>query len=842
MIAIFFVALLAFFSIGSAHAQESPLHVHRLFDDNWRFKLGEEAGDETPGFDDSSWRVVTLPHDFSIEQNFDAKAPMGGPGGFLPAGIAWYRKTFTADDAMLKKSVAIEFGGVYMNADVWCNGRHLTFHPYGYTSFIVDLTGALVSGKNVLAVKVDNSKHKNSRWYSGSGIYRHVWLNVAPPVHIPPWGVYAITTAVTDKSATLQVAVTIHNSNKDTEMALTGVEEHLIGPDGKDLSPGPAVSNFKQQNPVPVSTDDEPLAAGAPDSGETITTTLPIQNPPLWSPEHPQMCILKTVLLSKNGPMDEVETPVGLRELKWSAANGLQINGKTYRLNGGCMHHDNGVVGACSFTRSEERRVEILKASGFDEIRTSHNPPSEEFLNACDKNGLLVMDEAFDCWASGKNHMDYSVAFKDWWQRDVESYVKRDRNHPSVVFWSIGNEIPGIYDDWAVEYGQKMPELIHTLDRSRAVTNGILGWPKKSDKSPNTETNAEKQWQALDVVGSNYNIGHHISEHAQHPDRVCVITESSPGNPGGGWSDVSKNTFVIGDNVWTAVDYLGESGIGRWFYTGDPNEPIQPNKDPNDKSVHYYGHGSDQLFPWHGALCGDLDILEQRKPMSHLRNIVWDKGEKIYLAVEQPQSADRPLVHVGWGWTPTWDSWTWPGWEGKPMTVEVYSRHERVRLLLNDKVIGESPTSASNGFRTHFDVPYAPGTLKAVGLDGTTESDTAELTTVGDAKSIRLTPDRATIDADGQDLSYVKVEVVDKDGKLQPNADEEIRFTLSGPATIQGLGNADMKCLDPNVGTKCHVYHGVAMVVVRSQTTPGAVTLKAESDGLKGAEADVTTK
>ena len=529
-----------------------------------------------------------------------------------------------------------------------------------------------------------------------------------------------------------------------------------------------------------------------------------------------------------------------MRELAWSAAKGMTINGKTYKLSGGCIHHDNGVLGSCAFDRAEERKIQLLKAAGFNAIRTAHNPPSPSLLDACDRLGMLVMDEAFDCWAKGKNHMDYSVVFKDWWERDLTSMVERDRNHPCVVLWSLGNEIPAIYDDMGGEYGPKMAALVHSLDRTRPVTNGILGWPvdakKPSPNDGNRQMNADANWNSLDVVGTNYNIGRHVAQHAQFPNRIIVSTESSP--PVGKAYDVADNTFAIGDFVWSGQDYLGESGVGRSFYEGDATEPLSKPKDPTDTKPHPVMHGDDRLYPWHGANSGDLDLLGNTKPAGHLRNIVWNMGEKLYLAVRQPDD-DKKLIVVGWGWFPTWENWTWPGREGKPMTVEVYSRHEMVRLYLNNQLVGEKPTTRGQNFAASFTLPYQPGTLKAVGLDNGKEVDGAMLETVGEPVAIRLTPDRAAIKADGQDLSFVQVEVVDKAGHLQPNAGQNITFSLSGPGTIAGLGNALLKGDEPYQGSQCHVYHGRALIVVRSSGKAGECSLNAQSAGLGSADSRI---
>ncbi len=814
----------SFVLTATAGVADDSSRSNTRLDEDWKFIQDDPHGAEAATFDDGAWRNVTLPHDWSIEGKFDAKNPTGGQGAFLPTGIGWYRQHLDAPAAWQGKKVSVEFEGVYMNADVWLNGQHLATHPYGYTSFFVDLTPALKpGGANVLAVRVDNSQQKNTRWYSGSGIYRHVWLYVTNPVHVAPWGVFVHCSKADDQTATVEVQTKVVNESATAETLM--LQTILLAPDGKVLLRAGTKFN---------------LAAGA---GQEITQGADLPQPALWSPEKPQLCQAVTTILSNGQPIDEVKTTFGVRVLAWSAENGFTINGKTYKLSGGCIHHDNGVLGACAFDRAEERKIELLKAAGFNAIRTAHNPPSPELLDSCDRLGMLVMDEAFDCWAGGKNHFDYSVVFKDWWQRDIDAMVMRDRNHPSVALWSLGNEIPGIYSDMGGEYGPKLAAEIHSLDKTRPVTNGILGWPvdpkKTSADDAAKQKNADLNWNSLDIVGTNYNLGRHIAQHAQFPNRVVVSTESSP--PVGMAYQVADNSYAVGDFVWSGMDYLGECGVGRWFYEGDPTEALNPPKDPTDTKPHPVMHGNDKLFPWHGANSGDLDLLGNSKPAAHLRDILWNMGEKLYMAVRQPDD-DKKLIVVGWGWFPTWESWTWPGREGKPMTVEVYSRYEKVRLYLNDKLVDEKPTTRGQNFQASFTLPYQPGTLKAVGIENGQEVGGVHLETVGEPAAIRLTPDRASIKADHQDLSFVTVEVTDAKGALQPNADEAISFSISGPGTIAGLGNANLKCEDSYQGTQCRVFHGRALVVIRSTKEAGVINLQAESAGLTKAAIQIQTQ
>lgn len=802
---------------GETRIQSTP-------DSGWKFFLGDKAGAAATGFDDSDWRDVTLPHDWSIEGKFDPKAPMGGAGGFLPAGIGWYRWHFQAPESWAGRKVAVEFEGVYENAQVFCNGELLASHPYGYTGFVVDLTSRIKPGaENVLAVRVDNSHQKNSRWYSGSGIYRHVRLTVTDPLHVEPWGVFVTTPEAGAESATVSVRTTVRNDRATEEKAV--VQSVITGPDGKESGTA------------------EPAGVTlAPGEAREVVQSIVIKNPPLWSPETPQMSAVLTRVLSQGQAVDEVRTPFGIRHLAWSAAQGLTINGKTVKLNGGCIHHDNGVLGACAFDRAEERKIGQLKDSGFNAIRTAHNPPSPALLDACDRLGMLVMEEAFDSWVFGKNPYDYQVVFKTWWERDIDAMVLRDRNHPSVVIWSIGNEIVGIFDAMGGEYGPKLANRIRAIDKTRPVTNGILNWPvnpgKPAPDDAEKQKNADLNWNSHDIVGSNYKLSGHIAQHDKFPERVLIETESTPDKPGEHYNRVIDKSYVVGTFVWAAEDHLGESAAARWFYEGDPAEPLKKSKDPNKSPTAVLKHGSDKVYPWHGSNAGDLDILGNRKPMAHWRNIVWDRGEKLSLAVRQPVD-DRRIIIVPWGWQPAWESWTWPGREGKPMEAEVYSRCEKVRLYLNGVQIGEKETGPE--FRAVFPLNYAPGVLKAVGVKDGKEVAEARLETVGDPVALRLTPDRTEIPAGGQGLSFVAVEVVDKEGRVQPNAGGNVRFTLSGPGTIAGLGNANLKSDEPYQGTQCHVFHGRALVVLRSGKDAGTLALKAESDGLKSAEIEVKT-
>jgi len=776
---------------AEAASPEQPPRERLLFDHDWRFLLGDPAGAEAPAYDAAGWRTVDVPHDWSIEGRIDPTNPMGGSGGFFPAGVGWYRRIFNVPDAWSGRRVSVEFEGVYMNATAYINGQELGTHPYGYTSFSHDLTGRLKPGPdNVLAVRVDQSKHRNSRWYAGSGIYRHVWLNVTAAVHVAPWGVFVTTPEVNAARARVSVKTRIANdSGAPSKVALRTV---VYGPSG--AAAGQSDSN----------------AAVDPRQSVEVNREITVETPTLWSPESPNLYRAVTRMIEDGKAVDEVATPFGIRSIEWSAGKGFLLNGKPLKMTGGCVHHDNGPLGAAAFDRAEERRVEILKQSGFNAIRTAHNPPSPAFLEACDRLGMLVMDEAFDCWSRGKNPFDYSVAFQDWWQRDIDAMVLRDRNHPSVAIWSIGNEIPERGEPLGAQEAKTIADYLRSLDGTRPIAsalNLVPNWP-----------NTDGFYSALDLGGYNYNLENHVADHQRVPARLMACTESYPQTTFDYWALVNDFPYIVGDFVWTAIDYLGESGLGRWYY-----------RDLKDTSREAYG----APYPCHGADCGDIDICGQRKASAHYRNIVWDRGEKLYLGVRQPPPEGRELHVTRWGAYPVYQSWTWPGHEGKPLAVEIYSRADAVRLYLNGVPVAQRHTTRAERFKANFSVPYAPGVLKAVALQGSKAIAESVLRTAGEPARVRLTADRTRLRANGQDLAFVTVEAVDANGQPHPHAEHPVSFSLQGPGTIAAVGSGDMTSEEPYQGNRRKLFHGKALVIVRAQRTAGAVTLTASAPGLK---------
>lgn len=787
-------------SCFSAIAQNKlNLERKQLFDYNWKFFLGDTVSANLKDFNDKGWRNLDLPHDWSIEGKILSKNPTAGAGGYFPAGVGWYRKTFKAPSEWKTKNVSIYFEGVYMNSEVFINGKSLGIYPYGYSSFSYDLAPYLnFDQENVIAVRVDNSKLLNSRWYSGSGIYRHVWMMVTNPVHVAHWGIAISTPEVSSKKSTVQIKTLVKNETASPQSIV--LKTQLWDTNSKN-----AGSN---QTNVELSANSE----------KEVTQTINVSNPLLWSTETPNLYQAQIQLIKDKQIVDDTKTSFGIRSIKFTVENGFQLNGKTVKINGGCVHHDNGCLGAVAYDRAEERKIELLKAAGFNAVRTSHNPPSEAFLNACDKLGLLVMDESFDCWRAGKNKFDYSIYFDKWWKRDLEAMVMRDRNHPSIFMWSIGNEIPERGTPEAVKTASMLISAIKRIDTSRPVTSAIVMNDKKWEAF-------DSLMQVHDVAGYNYHLYSAPADHQRVPSRMVVHTESYPKDAFGNWNLVQSNNYVLGDFVWTSIDYLGEAGIGRYHYSGDV---------PGENWEH-------DVFPWHGAYCGDIDLTGCRKPISHYRSMLYNNTEKLYLAVREPEPAPLEIKETWWSVWPTWESWTWPGFEGKNIQVEVYSKYPKVRLYLNNKLIGEQATTRDQQFKATFPVSYSSGILKAVGMENDKEVESKTLQTSGDAAKIKLTTDRKEIQANGQDLSFVTVEITDKDGIFQPNATNRLHFKIEGEGTIAGVGNADMKDFDSYIGDTRKAWKGRALAVIKSSHAAGDIKLTVTSAGLEEATLNVKT-
>ena len=737
-----------------------------LFDAGWQFTQNGKTV------------TVDLPHDWDIYAGPDAKSGATGTGGgWYPGGKGEYRKTFKTPDGEV---VRLHFEGVYQKAEVFINGQKAGQHAYGYTPFTIDITPYLHQDKpNEVLVKVDNSEQPNCRWYSGSGIYRHVWLITSPALHIAENGVYISTPMVNDDEATVQVEVTVENAS-DVERTAT----------------------------VMVGAESMPVTVPAKGS-ETDTLTFNIRNPRLWSPDTPILYEVRAMLKEQGKMVDSQLTRFGVRHIYCDSRYGFQLNYMPLLINGACVHHDDGILGAMAFDAAEIRKVRLMKDAGFNLIRTSHNPPSRAFLDACDSIGMLVIDEAFDGWRQAKTPYDYSTLIDSCYREDIHAMVRRDRNHPSVICWSIGNEVMERKDIRVVTTARKMKDAIKDYCCERPVTEALCSWDSDWEiYDPHAEV--------LDFAGYNYMLHKHASDHERDPLRVILQTESFPRDAWRNWQTVEDYSYVIGDIVWTGLDYLGESGIGRYYYDGDtPGE-------------HYVEGGQPE---WHGAYCGDVDITGWRKPISHYRELLWnrDTAPVLYMAVKEPDGYYGTIRETAWSVWPTWESWTWNGWEGKPVEVEVYTSLPSVRLYLNDRLVGEQQSAECKAV---FTLPYQPGTLRAEGVTEEGQPVSVSLSTAGEPCQIRLTADKSTFLADGQDLIYVTVEILDRNGLVCPDAAIPLTATVKGAGSLLSFASADLKDTSVYTDAHCTPWKSRALLAVRSSAKSGTVSLTVKGDGL----------
>ena len=742
--------------VATASAQTQ----RQLFDFGWQFTHNGKT------------QTVDLPHDWDIfEGPNSGKGATGTGGGWFKAGKGEYRKTFKTPDSELVK---LHFEGVYQKAEVYVNGQKAGQHHYGYTPFTVDVTPYLYKEKreNEVVVKVDNSEQPNCRWYSGSGIYRHVWLETMPALHIAENGVFVTTPEVSADKALVLVDVTVQNeSQADRNATVVVGGAHLM------------------------------VAVKAGES-KTVTTTLYVNNPRLWSPENPTLYEAKVKLKEAGNVIDNATAKYGIRTFSFDAENGFVLNGQKVLINGACVHHDDGVLGAMAFDAAEIRKVRQMKEAGFNLIRTSHNPTTRAFLDACDSIGMLVIDEAFDGWRTQKNPYDYSTVIDSCFREDIHAMVLRDRNHPCVISWSIGNEVIERKDIRVVYTARQMKKAIHEHDKTRPVTEALCAWDRDWEiYDPHAEV--------LDVVGYNYMIFKHASDHERDPKRVLWQTESYPRDAFRTWTVSHDFPYVVGDIVWTGLASLGESGIGRNYYKGEREgeswiEGGQPE--------------------WHGAPCGDVDITGWRKPISHYREMLWNQDTPLYMAVREPNNYHGDIKTTMWSVWPTWESWTWPGWEGKPVEVEVYTHQPEVKLYLDDQLVGTKQVSRDTEFKAVFTVPYKAGTLRAEA-----SSESVTLRTAGEPVRLRLTPDHPVMAANGQSLTFVTVEVLDKQGTPVPEVAIDCEATVKGAGTLLAFASADLKDTEPYTSPRVKTWKGRALLVIRSTQKKGSVSVTIKS-------------
>ena len=792
--------------------------IKQQFHDHWRIKRGEEP--------EEAMRPVILPHDAMIHEQRQADAEGGSAHGYFPGGVYVYEKRFSAPIEWQKKRVYLEFEGIYQNSSVSLNGVSLGGRPYGYVPFLIGLNEALKYGEeNVLIIEVDNSKLPNSRWYTGSGIYRPVNLLVGNPSHIKYQGV-KITTLSYDP-ARIHVAVSV-----DTENTASAQEITVEILDGETVV-------VKQSIPV---------------CGGKAAAEMVVPNAKLWSDGAPNLYSCRVVLQENGAAVDEAFETFGIRMLSWNR-NGFFVNGKETLLRGGCVHHDNGILGAATWEKSEWRRVRIMKEAGFNAIRSSHNPASEAMLRACDAYGVYVLDETFDTWYNRKNKYDYGCDFHEWWQADTTAMVERDYNHPSVIMYSIGNEVAEPFEEKGVKKGQEQINLIRSIDATRPITCGtnlmILGNAAKGkgvyqDGETHTAASKEKEPQkesnnslvfnimasligsgmnkagnskrvdqisspfldSLDIAGYNYGSGRYPLEEKAHPSRVIFGSETFPQDIWKNWEMVKKYPYLIGDFMWTAWDYIGEAGLGAWSYSG--------------------GMPFNRPYPWLLGGTGVIDILGIPDASCGYAAVVWDQRTKPVIGV---RPANHPGVRVSksvWRGTNAIESWAWSGCDGNKTIVEVYAKGASAELLLNGKTIGKKMLKECKAL---FNVRYAPGELTAVIYDADgKETGRSSLVSADGRKRLEVHPEEQAIKAG--DIVYVDIAIKGDNGVVESNADIPLACSVTG-GTLLGFGGANPRTEERFVTGNYTTYYGCAQAVVYAGQS-GEISVQVSGGNLNG--------
>lgn len=801
------------------------------FDEGWKFNLGDSAAYSQPDFNDSSWRSLNLPHDWAIEGDFSKENLSGTGGGALPGGIGWYRKTFTVPGYKEGEKVYIDFDGAYMNTTVYINGHELGTRPYGYASFSYDITPWLKEGDNVIAVKVDNSDQPNSRWYSGCGIYRHVWLRKLDAIHVAQWGTYVTTSDITPDSATVNIATTVDNTSAtDAEVTLT---TRVIDPQGKVAATVTASDN---------------IAAG---KSATVNQTARVADPQLWSLDNPALYSVVTDVAVGGKTVDTYQTTTGIRTIEFTADKGFFLNGEQVKINGVCMHHDLGALGAAVNTRAIRRQLEILQEMGVNAYRASHNPPAPEVLALCDSMGILVMDEAFDMWRKRKTERDYARFFDEWHERDLTDLVTRDRNHPSIIMWSIGNEVLEQWSDAAADtlsleeanlilnFGHgadklakdgdemsvnsmltaKLADIVKQLDPTRPVTAGM--------NEPNPGNHLIKSG-ALDVIGLNYHDEWYDDAEKNYPGKPLLGSETVSALMTRGYYKNPSDSIIIAPKRWD-IPYEDPS----FACSAYDNEHV-PWGTTHENSLRrmkddrvmgqfiwtgfdYIGEPTPYGWPARSSYFGIVDLAGFPKDVYYMYQSEW--------------RPDKTVLHLfpHWNWTPG-------------QTVDLlayYNNADEVELFVNGKSQGVR-SKGDGEYHVMWRVPFEPGTIKAVSRKAGKTVAEQVINTAGEPAQIRLTPDRATIAADGNDLSFVTVEILDRDGNLCPTAVNEVTFTVEGAGQNEGVDNGNPISLERFKADSRKAMAGKALLIVRNNGKKGDINVKAVSPGLS--DATVTLK
>ena len=805
------------------------------FDQNWKFALADSTLNASANnFNDNSWRTLNLPHDWSIESDFGKDFPASPGGGALPGGLGWYRKSFTVDKADVGKRIYIDFDGVYRNSEVWINGTSVGKRPYGYISFRYDLTPYIkFEGNNVIAVKVDNSKQPNSRWYSGSGIFRNVWLTKLNPVYVDLWGTYITTPEVSEKAAKVAIETTVRNTTSNTQTIK--VEQVLVNAKG-----------------VGVAKNESLLKVVAGSTGK-VSQTMNVLNPTRWNIENPYMYKMVTKLYIDGKQTDEYDTPVGIRSFIFDVHKGFILNGKSAKINGVCNHHDLGALGAAVNTRAIERQLQILKEMGCNAIRTSHNPPAPELLDLCDRMGFIVMDEAFDMWQKRKTTYDYSNDFTQWHERDLTDLITRDRNHPCVFMWSIGNEIGEQWVDAntkdldlqqanillnnkktispedyksakALEYAdltKHLADIVKKADSTRPVTSACN---ETGDQNPLLKSGA------LDLIGFNYHEGEYAGVTKRFPTKPFYVSESVSSLQSRGFYLMPSDSVNIWPESW---DKPFNNPLQKCSAYDNSHAPWGSTHEATWKQVKKYDHVAGQ-FIWTG-----FDYLGEPTPY-------WWPSRSSFFGIIDLAGFPKDVYYMYQSeWTAKDVLYIFPHWNWKAgQTVDIwayYNNADEVELYLNGQSLGKR-SKAGEDLHVMWRVPYAPGSLKAVSRKNGKEVLVKEIKTAGDPVSIHMKADRSSILADGKDLSYVTVELMDKDGNASPLANQLVKFTVEGQGAIVGTDNGDQNDHVSLKKPERHLFYGKCLAIVQSNGKGGNIVLKASVEGMTSQEIMISSK
>lgn len=785
---------------------------HQDFNSDWLTSMGDIEGAEAEIFDDSDWEAVHLPHDWGIE-SYDVQDSLhtgphfkyqagGGEVGFLRDGITWYRKNFTLPELDNNQQVFIHFDGVQSMTKCWINGHLLGEHSYGYTPFHYNISPYLNPGgkPNVLTVRAVNPG-ENSRWHAGTGIYRQVRISLLNPVSADIWGTRISTPLVSEDKATVQIDAWIQNYSNENQNVRYSAK--ISSPDGR-------IDHMEIQ--------EIDIAAGA---SVEVRMTKEIPKPLLWSPDHPDLYTAHIQIEDENHLIDRYDQRFGIRSITYTAEKGFLLNGKSLLLKGANMHHDNGLLGASAFKDAEYRRVRLMKENGFNAIRTAHNPPSAIFLDACDELGMLVIDEIFDAWAKPKRKHDYNVHFENNWKKDLQAMIQRDKNHPSVIMWSIGNEVPERALDSGLKITEDMIAEVKKLDISRPVTESICNfWDNPGMSWPD----AQPAFELLDVSGYNYEWSKYEKDHQDYPDRVMYGSETFPLDAWENWNQALKHPWVIGGFVWTAMDYMGEAGIGHSAYI-DPEESTGPKTE----------------WPWYVAWCGDIDILGNKKPQSYYRDVVWGNSH-LEMMVHAPVPKGKKEFVSRWGWPDELNSWTWPEAEGEELEVRVFTNYSSVVLRLNGEEIGRKIMNPEDKITATFKTPYTPGELKVVAYDQERVMDSISLITAGTTAQITLEAERTIVHTENDELIYVQVKAIDEKGNWVPNDRSSVHVDVSGPGELLAAGNGSPWIQGNFADEQFELSQGRGQIIIRPLGSSGEIGIKVSSSQLSDSEIIVKVK